>query len=373
MRTLDIFYNNIIKEATIGRIDAYFYYNIIFNTFIKEINTYYEAKSNNDDLLIPTLVIKNKEEFDKLLTIYVDKALEFYDDSNFPPEVLNDNMYEEELKICKEKIILSLLFANASYEDFNNSLEFLRKRIEFFDNTICSKYDLGYSDILKCNLSVSIEKDIINNETPYMFVVKCICDEDEFILPKLKFGISNNKAYVYAIQNDNTEVNSLSKKVSRKLYKTGEGFSSDNDNSLLFGIGNLNDITSSFLVVANIFISYLDKLGIRDINISSILVERWNSKVIANNFRSIFTNNYEELYHKQLETQSNLTDKFLRTFLRLCHHYNNLEITSYPMEISSELSIRNNGNIKCNNSLLLETYNLMMSSSEVLSNRRDRR
>ena len=43
------------------------------------------------------------------------------------------------------------------------------------------------------------------------------------------------------------------------------------------------------------------------------------------------------------------------------------------MEISSELSIRNNGNIKCNNSLLLETYNLMMSSSEVLSNRRDRR
>ena len=58
---LDIFYKNIVPEATTGRIDCNCYYNMIFSTRIMENNTFYCAKTDNDSLLVPTLVIKNKK------------------------------------------------------------------------------------------------------------------------------------------------------------------------------------------------------------------------------------------------------------------------------------------------------------------------
>ena len=74
MKTLDIFYNQIVEEAKKGRINCFFYYNIIFNTKVE--NKEYLADIN-EDLIIPTLDIKNKQEFDELLIKYVHKCLQF--------------------------------------------------------------------------------------------------------------------------------------------------------------------------------------------------------------------------------------------------------------------------------------------------------
>ena len=66
MGILDIFYNEIVNEAANGRVDAYFIYNTLFSTNIvdKEV---IEAGVEYDNLMIPTLMIKDKDEFDKLL------------------------------------------------------------------------------------------------------------------------------------------------------------------------------------------------------------------------------------------------------------------------------------------------------------------
>lgn len=338
MKTLDIFYNHIIEEAKEGRIDSYFYYNIIFNTTIA--NKEYKAIVN-EELIIPTLKIKNKPEFDKLLIEYVNKCLKFYDDSNYPEEILDNSLYKEK-GISKEKTILALLFANAAFEDFEEPVEFLKRRINFLDN-YSNNLELGFSELLKTNIKIKIEKDKLNNETPYQFVVEC----DDCILPRLKFGISEKTAYIYAIQNKDE----ISKKINRTLYKVGEGFDKTKDNYEIFEEGNLNDITPSFLLVANIFISYLNKMGINNIKICSILPERWNAKAIANKLKG-------KGMEEQLKIQTNLTEKLIRTFLRLEHHYDNLKILSYPMDNSSYLSICNIGSIKCNNSLLTETSEL---------------
>ena len=87
MDVLDIFYNSVIKEATTGRINCFIYYNIAFSTKVYN-DKEYECKIINDDILIPTLMIKEKDKFDALLTEYFDMALEFYDDKNFPVEIL---------------------------------------------------------------------------------------------------------------------------------------------------------------------------------------------------------------------------------------------------------------------------------------------
>lgn len=371
MNILDIFYKNIVKEAIEGRINSFFYYNVAFSTFLFEDNAKYEAKIVHDDLILPTLYIKDKKKFNELLLRYVDASLKFYDDSNFPEEILNGKMYDENLRISKEKTILALLFSNATIEDFNNPVAFLQRRLSFFYNTEECEYELGYSNLLNCNLQVRICKDRINNETPYQFVVSCISESGEkYDLPKLKFGVCDNKAYIYAIQNDNDSKTEFSKRIKRNLYKVGEGFSTINDNFDIYQEGNLNDITPSFLVVSNIFVSYMNRLGINDLVVSSMLIERWNAKVISNDLKNkLKIKSYEEYSDEQNRIQSNLTEKLLRTFLRLTHHCNNLNIVSYPTEQDFNLHIFNDGNIRGNNSLLNSIANMMLEADKIIDNK----
>lgn len=367
MKVLDIFYENIIKEASKGKINSHFCYNIIFSTFLKEEGIKYEASSKFEDVMIPTVYIKRKKDFDELLVKYVEKCLDFYDDSNFVEEVSSGRLYDEVDRISKEKTILAFLFANAVFEDFSDPISFLRKRINFFENTEPCKYDLGYSNILESQLEVEISKDKLNNETPYKFTACCISrDGEKYELPELKFGVSDGRAYVYAIQNANKVDTSFAKKINRKLYKIGEGFSKEEDNYEIYEEGNLNDVTPSFVLVANLFVSYMNKVGVNDFSLSSFLLERWNAKVISNKVKDeMGIRSYEESYAEQLKIQANLTEKFLRTFLRLDHHCDNLSITSYPMEQTSYLCLTNDGIIRGNNSLLNETAYMMSMASKV--------
>lgn len=282
MNILDIFYKNIVPEAMSGRVDCLTYYNIGFSTKIVDENKDYLCNLKDNNLLIPTLFIKNKEEFDRLLIEYVELALKFYDDNNFAEEILDYKMYDNEKRICKEKVILSLLFANATVEDFDNPIAFLKRRINFIYNDISGNYSFGYCDVLKGDLFLSIEKDIINNETPYQMIFKILSrNNEEFILPRVKLGVSDGVAYIYAIQNKDNNDNSFGKKVNRILYKVGEGYNDgDNNNE-----ENLKDITASFLVSLNASISYLYNTGINKVIVPSLLVERWNAKSIANSLK----------------------------------------------------------------------------------------
>lgn len=355
MNILNIFYENIIPEASVGRVNSYFYYNIMFSTNLVEDNKFIECKEKNENVLIPTLIIKNKSLFDQLLVEYVTEALKFYNDDNFCEEILDYKMYDKD-KICKEKTILATLFSNATLEDFNDPINFLKNRINFIKNNIENNYDLGYCDILKSNISLKIERDIIENETPFKITIIASNENDEYTFPSVKFGISDNKVYIYAIQNSKDNVN---KKINRILYKIGEGFNDD------YTEENLKDVTASFLVTLNFSLALLKNLGYSEIIVPSILIERWNSKAKANVLRSKRTNNLEELENKQLNIQENLTNKLIRTFLRLKYHYEGVDILSYPSELDNNLSIKiNDMSIGCNNKLLNETQMLVSDNFE---------
>lgn len=364
MHILDIFYNHIIHEASNGRIDCLNYYNIIFSTKIIEENKEYVAKYEHDDIIIPTLIIKDKRKFDELLIEYVNKAMTFYDNNNFDSELDNYTYDNNEKRICKEKVILSLLFANATTEDFNDPCNFLRKRIDFIDNDIRNNDDLGYSDILKGNVSIKIKDDLIYNETPYQMIIKVTSsDNQEFVFPSIKFGISDDYVYIYAIQNKEQENTIFNKKINRILYKVGEGFDENKENN----DENLKDVTSSFLVSLNMFIAYLYSQGYSKIIVPSYLIERWNAKCISNYLKIKLRNkNIDEaleLFDKQEYIQYNLTNKLIRTFLRLGCHFNNIDVVSFPYEADSCLHININDRImNCNNKLLFETYQLASNS-----------
>lgn len=347
----DIFYKCIIPEAAMGKINVFFNYSVVFSTILEEYKKICRSKIQEKDIMIPTLVIKNKDAFDELLTTYVKMAMNYYDDSNFCSEILDYKLFDNKNMICKEKAIIVHLLANMTYEDFNDPVRFLEKRIDFINNYSYENIDLGHSEILDCDLSLNVTKDTINNETPCQIIVTASNGQDSYEFPSVKFGISGDKVYIYAIQRKEEVHNNLEKKINRKLYKVGEGFVDENIEE------NPKDITASFLVVLNMAINYLKSIGYKKIVVPSVLIVRANSKQLITDRKKMSNEERKEREINEELIQVNLTNKLIRTFLRLACHYNNIDIESFPYEMDSSLHIEINDSVRenCNNRLLDET------------------
>lgn len=348
MDILDLFYNKVIKEASQGDVDCFLHYNIIFNTFIAEENLLISGHTNNENVFVPTLYIKNKQKFDYLLIKYVKLAYAFYQNTDFDDIRLKETFENAGNGISKEKLILTLLWLNATYDDFEDPISFLEKRIAYFlENRLISDSVIGYSKILKSKIFMEQKKDDIECETPYRLLFSLENVNGRYYLPEVKYGIFEGTIFIYAIQNGNNPLVRNSKEINRCLYKVGEGF---NDAS-----NELKDITPSFLLSINLALSYFKTLGFKKIVVSAAFIERWNSAVISIGKSLLSIEERNEYLIKQEVIYQNVTEKLVRTFLRLAYHYDGIDIISYPFDGDSNLTIEITDLNKCNNQLLAET------------------
>ena len=367
MNDIRVFYDEIINEASTGRVDFFFMMNLLFSTYLKEENKTIEAKKDDDGrYLIPTLVIKNKESFNKLLTEYLTLARTKYDLTKYYEALEFSDIKNHEQVI--NKLILTTLWANATYDDFSDSEEFLRKQISFLKDNTFSEYNeptiIGYSEMLGGYVEIENISEPILNETPNSLKISLVEPEtnEKYTFPLVRYGIKDGKCYIYAVQkNKKFDIdNNFKKKVNRKLFKIGENFDTKNDTYENYKEGNLKDVSASFVVASNIALGLLSSKGINDIVVPSILIERWNAKEKNIIVRSGREENKEEYIEtnkdEHNEIQRNLTEKLLRTFLRIISHNNTFEVMSYPFDIDSSLHIRTSPELDCNNSLLNETF-----------------
>ena len=367
MNDINIFYDEIINEASTGRVDCFFMMNLLFSTYLKEDNKTIEAKKDdNGRYLIPTLIIKNKERFNKLLIDYLNLAKSKYDLTKYYEALDFSDIKNHEQVI--NKIVLTTLWANATYDDFSESEEFIKRQIAFLKDDTFSKYNeptiIGYSEMLGGYVEIENISEPILNETPTSLKISLIEPEtnERYTFPLVRYGIEDGKCYIYAVQKNKKfdEENSFKKKVNRRLFKIGENFDTKNDTYENYKEGNLKDVSASFVVASNIALGLLSSEGINDIVIPSILIERWNAKETNILVRSEREKNSEEYIdtnkdeHDQI--QSNLTEKLLRTFLRIVSHNKTFEVSSYPFDIDSSLHIKTSPELDCNNSLLNETF-----------------
>lgn len=367
MNDINVFYDEIINEASTGRVDCFFMMNLLFSTYIREENKTIEAKKNDDGrYLIPRLVIKNKESFNKLLTEYLALARKKYDLSIYQDELTFADVENYEQVI--NKIILTTLWANATYDDFSESEEFLRKQIAFLKDETFSEYEeptiIGYSETLGGYVEVENIQETILNETPNSLKISVIEPEtnERYTFPLVRYGIEDNKCYIYAVQKNKKydEENKFKKRVNRRLFQIGENFDTKNDTYENYGEGNLKDVSASFVVASNIALGLLASKGITDIVVPSILIERWNAKETGIVVKSKREENSQEYIDSNKEEhnkiQNNLTEKLLRTFLRIVSHNKTFGVTAYPFDIDSSLHIKTNEELDCNNTLLNETF-----------------
>ena len=371
---IDLFFDSIAKEASTGRVDCNMMYNVLFET---KINGKYLYKSpdeikNNSSLFIPTLEINNLEDFNNVLIEYYNKAKEFY-----------IGKIDEEDDF--DKTILTLLWNNATEEDFKNPIRYISKYTKFLDKPIevTKEYiSLGYSEILESNIEISLQEEPIYEETPYALYSRCEKDGLYYDFPVSRFGIKDNTAYIYAVQQSSKkelEEESLKyqKKIHRKLFKVNEFFEKEEEIDNIENPENLTGINPSALISLSILISKLEENGVKNIEVPTFLPVRYNAKEISflikknilkrkgmseeeiNNMFNELTKNHEEI-------QRNLSDKLLRNIRRLEYNFNNISVNSYPFELDSSTHINLFKYEDCNNPLLKEIYELAHTESKTI-------
>ena len=365
---LDIFYNKVVKEAAAGRIDCNMMYNVLFKTVLdgKTLYKLDEEMQKNNYMFIPTLFINNKTEFDKALLEYYDKAKDFY-------------KYKIDKEDDFEATILTLLWNNATEDDFKNPIDYIKRYISFMDqptNLNLNTYEnIGYSSILDSDIEVCIKEEEIYEETPYGFYMRATNGNLYYNFPVIRFGIHDNKAYIYAIQQrkeKNTEEKDIfdyQKKIHRRLFKVNENFNKEENIDNIEYPENLTGISPSALVSLTYLLSLLSNENINDVIVPIFLPVRYNAKEISYLYKidllkkkgydvEFINNEYHNLLNKHEEIQRNLSDKLLRHFRRLDLLFENIKITSMPFELDNNIHLNVDEYKNSNNKLLNEIYEL---------------
>lgn len=344
-----IFFDEIINEAKIGEIkieinDQENTFNVGFNSCVEGV-----LESGNFGDSKPILMINNKEQLIDYLEQYFNECDK------------HDNNFSDCKLKTRIKIYLTLIWSNATYEDFANPLSFIKRRVEFYQNNVFDFDSKEFSEEIEVleNSKIKIYNKLqdIRQETPYVFKPVIECGDDSFSLPRISYGISNGECYIYAIQaNKKKDMNSYEKRINRKLYKINDGvFDAENDeykdyvNGAEYHPENISEISPSAILSMIIFLNTLSNYGIGKIKVISLLPVRYNSKELA------FAKKYEyELRNKKLSEnelkkllleykkenlriQTNLSEKMIRNFRRIEHHFYNCVITAYPMEFDEYL------------------------------------
>lgn len=173
--------------------------------------------------------------------------------------------------------------------------------------------------------------------------------------------------YIYSIINSKLENNNLeyNKKIKRELYKINSGVSineSDEylkykNNEIDYYPENISDVSPSAVLSLSIFMSLLYSKHITNIKVVPYLPIRYLSREIMANSLSN-TDKKQELNNRNNFIQSNITDKFIRTFRRVSYHLSGTQIKSYPYELDEYMNINLN-DISLKDDIVNQVYNII--------------
>lgn len=358
----------IIEETKNGKIlidgDEFL---IGFNTIIYKNN---EIKySNNMDNGFPTLIIKDEDKFCIKMLEYLNL---FVQSKRKTPNFISD------VERNTKKLILSYIFANATTEDFSNSLYLIDRNINFLtdvtfenlNNTPVQTHELNCFNHSFLEIKNQVQSVFMETPNKMTFTLKKTVNNREVIykLPSISYGISveNGKkvCYIYSLINpkplkEKTETQIyFDKKISRELYKLNSGVRNQESEEYLnnsddnYFSENISDISPSTLISITSFLSLLKNKKIDQIKVVPYLPIRFLSREIFSN-----NNSDKELMMRNDFIQKNITDKFIRSFRRMEYHYNNININSYPYEFDEFMNINLLNNVdEFNNDILSEIH-----------------
>lgn len=367
----EIFFNQILPNLKNGSIEIPIY-NTNSNGDVFTFNVLVDAYDETSPYY---LCIQDKEKLVNSLDEYM--QIMHSNDSS----INKQNIYD------KIKYYLTLLWVNATYEDLRNPVRFIQKYIDFNNNPLFEDeftYASNIEFLNDADIDVIIKREPANMETPYSFNAQINLfengKENNYYLPSICYGISGDICYIYSIQNSGMFASNpeFEKKIKRLLYKMNENVSSHESEDFKeykrlekqgnnmedeFYPENISDVSVSAILALTVFMDSLNDMGIKNIKVVPFLPIRYKNrkseyeKKYQLKLKQLKVDEIKELKQnleeKRLLIQSNLTNKFIRDFMRLKHHFNGIGILSYPMEVDEYLSININ-NMECHNNKLIE-------------------
>ena len=316
---INAFYEEIVPEASKGKIDAWFKKNLLFSTTVEGKKVTHVNEDDYPELCVTCLNIENKKEFDRLLCEYVDMAINFYNDGSLERKL--EDAPKEDHDRYLYKYIISSLFSNASDFDFLNPISFLNHRIEMFKNRILNEKREIYLSTIGATLSFSEEKAPIEAETPYSIAGELTFDDGyKLPLPNVYAGVSNDKMFIYGVLSKSDQY--IDKEYLKKIRK---GFTS-----------RINGAPEHYFISDMLSLSLSN--GMETV-IVPFLPQRWNAK------RSFILNRKqgeerEAAIEKQELIQINLTNVLARYYSKLEGISDSLNYTSFPFEEDDKIHLR---------------------------------
>lgn len=280
------------------------------------------------------------------------------------------NLLDEYLSYFKlekyedKKQQLFKLLSNASINDFDNAIIFVEKHIDFIKEDLIEERVIKNIECFR-NSDIYTKKSYYNQETYNKFDVELRLNNDSYFLPSISYGISDNVAYIYAIQNTQKNDDSkYCKVINRILYKLNKNVEESNEyieykNGCEYYPHNISDVSVSAILSLSIFLKELEYLNIKDVKVVPYLMIRNDMKL--NNIESkmkLYPHIYKEkenALREQLDNiQINMIDKLIRDFYRVSYHFNNIKITSIPFDLDEYLTICIGESKEVNNEILEE-------------------
>ena len=265
-------------------------------------------QNNITNSYYPIVDIPNKKKFIKEIEEYLFHAERFYyKDKEF--FCLNNDSF-------KEKLIHDL-FLNATTYDFSNIIEFIKTRKRLIQEELTmGGFILGKFD--NYIIQGRINKNPSNLEGPYNFHIIMVDEFDnQFVLPSITFGIADETAYIYAVQNKKgKQSNPLAKKLDRLFRKVNKDVDSEDV---------IANVSPNALVSLTIFNSFLINNNITQIIAPDFMPLRYHANKIAKYHRTV-KEAHDKVLEKHNHDQYNITNKFMYLLMRYAHHFDNTEI-----------------------------------------------
>ena len=265
---------------------------------IKRVGKKVIVAPKRDREYVPDFIINDVDIFEKNL----EKYLRAVEETDIKSTKMDDRH--------NKKYFLSNVWKNVTNSDFQNPEKFIVRYTNFIKDTTFSEFDeLTEVGIFDGNMILAQRiQDDYAFETPYVLHLSLTNGKHIYNLPWIRYGISSNKngekiAYIYALQKMEP---SLDEEYNEKIKHT--------INKVNTGAKRYRNVTPNAIVTLTIFMGMLEGEGIKAIKVPDFLIGRYGS----------FSNVNTEYERDRIQT--NLTNKFLRNFLRLDEQLDNLTI-----------------------------------------------
>lgn len=308
----------------------------IFFEEIKRADNYsIEKYMENGSLLIPStetafyrpnIIIRDMGEFESALQEYINLI-------NSNPKLF----YKIDDRHTVENYLFYLIKSinNTDCQDFSSYIKRFCSYLqdENFDEF---NYSILLGQLNDYNLYARRCEEYYGSETPYTMHFYVEAPGLKFEMPLVRYAISDDTAYIYSVQRKRLYNNRYTRirQVNSLFNNVNKGVKCD------------RNITPSMLCSLTVFLGMLKANNISHIKADGFLPRRYGY------FNGITQDDDRDgvLY--------NSVDKFFKLLLRVSNQFQGIEITSFPFDVDSYISLSIDDEVRSDNELLNHLFHL---------------